>query len=893
MKGLAFWSLLSFLWACTAFAAPGIVDNIIPNRFIIEVDSEADIPQKRSFARDLDALYASINTRAVSFEVLQEFDKPGIFVGASITLETSDDVIAVQSLPGIKAIYPVRMFERPSPVSQYVVKGADDPELPPFGKSTHILTGVDKLHARGIFGKGIKVGVLDTGIDYTHPNLGGGIGPGKKVIGGYDFVGDDYTGGNWPNPDDDPISQCDGHGTHVAGIIGTSGDNEYNTSGVAPEASLLGYRIFGCKGFTADDVIIAALFRGVSDGADILTLSLGGAHGWTASASAAVASRIAESGKIVTIAAGNDGPHGSWFAASPSSAVEAISVGSLDNIVIPLQKARLTGANRDGVIYFSLAPLPIKDERPIYVLSEDITNPTDGCDPLPNNTPDLSKYVTIVRRGTCTFVTKLANIAKKGGNSTLIYDNGNGFTSVDLGNYTTAALIPREDGENIVKQYFAGANITVTFPQSGGTVSFSNPTGGLTSNFSSYGPTNDFYFKPAITAPGGLILSTFPTTMGNFAVLSGTSMATPFTAGAAALLLQFKGNTAAVSRAARDIFETTARTVFSSKVDGALPQTASVAGAGLINVYDALFSNTTVKPGQLILNDTAHFKGTHKVSITNNGIASRDYKLSHTPAGTALTVRENSTLVSLGPVPLTSAAATVTMSPKSFTLATGQTQEVVITIQPPGAVDKSRFPVFSGYVLIDSPGETQRVTYLGLAASLKDKQILDHSDKWVNATLPAILNGTNAAQAISTNYTFAGNDFPRVAWRMAFGTPRLRLDLVSPNATLPAKVGPRAIPSDEVHAFSFPERPRPGTFSAVPVIGPIIQFDYLNRNNEAAGTNYTTYFMAQPLFSNGTVIPEGSYRVLLRALRVTGNPDKQEDYESWLSPIIGIFYKSP
>jgi hypothetical protein len=72
--------------------------------------------------------------------------------------------------------------------------------------------------------------------------------------------------------------------------------------------------------------------------------------------------------------------------------------------VIPLQQARLTGANRAGVTYFSLAPLPIKDERPIYVLSEDITNPADGCEPLPPSVPDLSKYVTIVRRGTCTFV---------------------------------------------------------------------------------------------------------------------------------------------------------------------------------------------------------------------------------------------------------------------------------------------------------------------------------------------------------------------------------------------------------------------------------------------------------------------------------------------------------
>jgi hypothetical protein len=75
---------------------------------------------------------------------------------------------------------------------------------------------------------------IDSGVDYGHPFLGGGIGPGKKVIGGYDFVGDDYygtplsslqfnllfigmlTGSNDPIPDDDPIDNCGGHGTHVA-----------------------------------------------------------------------------------------------------------------------------------------------------------------------------------------------------------------------------------------------------------------------------------------------------------------------------------------------------------------------------------------------------------------------------------------------------------------------------------------------------------------------------------------------------------------------------------------------------------------------------------------------------------------------------------------------------
>jgi hypothetical protein len=107
----------------------------------------------------------------------------------------------------------------------------------------------------------------------------------------------------------------------LQGIIGANPGNEFNISGVAFEASLTSYRIFGCTGTVPDDsecltklyitlllktaqVIVDALLRGQKDGQDILTMSLGGADGWTEGSASVVASRIASTGRIVTIAAG-------------------------------------------------------------------------------------------------------------------------------------------------------------------------------------------------------------------------------------------------------------------------------------------------------------------------------------------------------------------------------------------------------------------------------------------------------------------------------------------------------------------------------------------------------------------------------------------------------------
>ncbi|KAH9892693.1 subtilisin-like protease [Cubamyces lactineus] len=812
--------------------------------------------------------------RDLGFTVEKEFNSPGLFVGSVVTL---NDAAKVLDIPGVQAIRPVKLIPAPQPVKKHVVTGLDDPQIPPDSESTHILTGVDKLHAEGIFGDGIKIGIIDTGIDFTNPFLGGGFGPGFKVIGGFDFVGDNFRS-NTPVPDPIPLDQCNGHGTHVAGIIGANPDNPFNISGVAFKASINAYRIFGCTGDVGDDIIIEALLRGVSDGNHILTMSLGGADGWTESSSSVVSSRIAATGKIVTIAAGNDGAKGSWYTSGPGNAINAISVASLDNTVIPLQNATVHGVQHDPITYFSTFPFPVNGTLPIFATSNDTTVVDDACDPLPDDTPDLSPFVVIIRRGTCTFVQKLTNVAAKGGQVSLIYDNGSGFDEIDVGNFT-ATLIQEDDGVFLVNEFASGASVSLSFPQSGASFNFPDSAGGLISSFTSYGPTNDFFFKPAVAAPGGNILSTFPVPLGTFAVLSGTSMATPFIAGVSALLLSVKGTSPEVGLGARDLLETTAQRVPSSHTtDGDPLQTLTQQGAGLVDAFKAIHAEVLVTPGELITNDTAHFKPLQTFSVKNIGRTAKSFKITHVPAGTALTFQPGTIFPADGPVPLSTNFATVKFSETSFTVHPGQTQQITAHISPPTGLDQTTFPVFSGFIEISNANESYQVSYLGLAGSLKDVQVVDDTDVFFGVDLPVLTDAAGNFITNATNFTFVGDDAPSVLMRLTFGTPKLLFDLVESDIKLKTTLNKR---SDTLGPS--------GTFAQVRTLGSLFEADFQPRNSdEDDGSGFNTLTISSPQFANGTTIPNGSYRILLRALKVTGDPTKEEDFESWLSPIIGV-----
>jgi subtilisin family serine protease len=436
----------------------------------------------------------------------------------------------------------------------------------------------------GNSGQGVRIAIVDTGVDYTHANFGGpgtvaaytgnnraiiepGTFPTTKVVNGRDFAGDAYTGANTPVPDGDPLD-CNGHGSHVAGTAGGLGVNADGTTflgpydnttvfssfligpGVAPRADIYALKIFGCSGgtgLTTQAINFAVDPNGdgdPSDHVDVINMSLGSNFGTATDASATASSNAALAGVIVVAAAGNAGDT-HYIMSSPATSTRAIAVGNIVDAGITSALLQVTapaavaGNKAASPAAFNPAniagSIKLANDGSTDIIpgspSGTVGTTTDACQTFPAGF-FTGQLALIDRGGGCAFTAKVKNAQDAGATGVIVANNAGGTFSmagIDPAITILSLSITQADGNAIKAQLAGGVNATLRITTSADLVSGSTSRGAR---------RNDTGAKPDISAPGSTIISTGFGTGNQPLTNSGTSMATPHISGAMALLRQ-------------------------------------------------------------------------------------------------------------------------------------------------------------------------------------------------------------------------------------------------------------------------------------------------------------------------------------------------------------------
>lgn len=193
--------------------------KLVPTAYIVQLKAEGPLTKRAADLHD-DFHLRARGEAGLDYTIRETFSEDSLFVGLSLNLN-GGDLQALKDLKNVAAVWPIHTIARPSAAIQRKSQSNDallpraDDALPYIAgdldvNRPHAMTGVDKAHAAGIKGKGIKIAIIDTGVDYMHPSLGGGFGPGFKIAFGYDFVGDDYDPENGVAAVEkpDPLTTC-------------------------------------------------------------------------------------------------------------------------------------------------------------------------------------------------------------------------------------------------------------------------------------------------------------------------------------------------------------------------------------------------------------------------------------------------------------------------------------------------------------------------------------------------------------------------------------------------------------------------------------------------------------------------------------------------------------
>src|SRR5881396_3239673 len=596
-----------------------------------------------------------------------------------------DRVKELAALPGVVAVRPLQLMKPDN------VRG-----IPLIGTPA-------VWQSLGLHGEGVKIAIIDTGIDYTHANFGGPgtaaaytaahaketedanpalFGPSApRIKGGKDFVGDSYnpdprnplTYQPNPHPDLNPLD-CNGHGSHVAGTAAGSGVTAAGTTytgpydaatlaapdsfsvgpGVAPKADLYALRVFGCEGPT--DVTVDAIEWAVDNDMDVINMSLGSTFGSKDDPSAVASTNAAKAGVIVVASAGNAGPS-PYVIGSPSTADGAISVAANDpwenlpGATLTFSGKTITAINANGDPFSSLAGLKIK------VIANNPATPGNeslGCSVDDFGGPNSlgANTIAVVTRGTC------ARVAKA------IFGQQAGAAAVVMVN--TSSAFPPFEGP-ITSNPDDGKPFNVTIPFLGirstdgaalraadgadmaaAAASISNPNFKGFASFTSAGPRGgDSALKPDVTAPGVSIISTANGTGNGGAALSGTSMASPHVAGVAVLTRQ--------AHPTWKVEDIKAAIVNTGRPSGVFGYGTSLGGTGLVQPAGSTATQvvastegqrfgTSLNFGFAEFRDS--FRRTKEISLRNHGSSDAIFKVAQAAAsGSPHTLRLGRTSV--------------------------------------------------------------------------------------------------------------------------------------------------------------------------------------------------------------------------------------------------------
>lgn len=481
----------------------------------------------------------------------------------------------------------------------------------------------------GLQGQGIRIGIVDSGIDYLHADFGGsgdpkdhenndsgiiepGSFPTARVVGGYDFVGDDYNPEkdetSEPQPDPDPLDCASGgHGTHVAGIAAGGGVTQdgkpfsgpYQQSldpesfevgpGVAPRADLYALRVFGCGGAT--QFLAAALERAadpnedddLSDHLDVVNASLGSSYGLQSKTNAELVRHLTAAGSLFVAAAGNEG--GTFYVTgSPGNYPESLSVAaSVDRAFLALSVDAPEAVIGEIAAIEGHFTTPLAGDAPLSGTLVQ-AQPSNGCSTI-ENAAALMGNIALIDRGGCSFLSKFDRAVLAGAKAAVIVDDEFSDFPFEMGGGSPGdvpipgVMIRRVDGEGLTKALAQGVKVTLDAGKR-----YTGPSAELFASYSSRGPSAvGNMLKPEIAGPGSGILSAAVAKGHEASNKQGTSMAAPVVAGAVALLLQAEPTLTPERLKARMM-----NTAFRLSDEKEVPFPVSRQGAGRLDVAEAV-----------------------------------------------------------------------------------------------------------------------------------------------------------------------------------------------------------------------------------------------------------------------------------------------------------------